>query len=192
MNKISILLLCLISVTLFSCSNEEDPKLPEIEPGEFNGNIGPHGYVLRNDKFNERTSTTHFDGENIQFQFNSDSSPTIFEGSIFEVNQILTVNLTDALNTQSYLFFESYSGAMNYLENWISLDWFEQRGDKETENFYTTIKDKQSIRADVVSVDYMGLKVPSLKVKIKGYLYNNENREDSVLIDATFVTQASY
>ena len=81
---------------------------------------------------------------------------------------------------------------MNYHENWISLDWFEQWGDKKTTNLYTTLKDKQSIQADIVSVDYMELKVPSLEVKIKGYLYNSENREDSVLINATFVTQASY
>ncbi len=61
MNKISILLLCLISVTLFSCSNEEDPKLPEIEPGKFYGDIGRVGYNLINDKWNQRVKTTHFD-----------------------------------------------------------------------------------------------------------------------------------
>ncbi len=192
MNKISILLLCLISVTLFSCSNEEDPKLPEIEPGKFYGDIGRVGYNLINDKWNQRVKTTHFDSNNIQFQFSADWGSSNINGIISDLNQKLTVNLTDALDTQSYLFFESYSGAMNYHENWIRLDWFEQWGDKKTTNLYTTLKDKQSIQADIVFVDYMELKVPSLEVKIKVYLYNSENREDSVLINATFVTQASY
>ncbi len=192
MNKLSILLLCLISVTLFSCSNEEDPKLPEIEPGKFYGDIGRVGYNLINDKWNQRVKTTHFDSNNIQFQFSADWGPSNINGTISDLNQILTVNLVDPLNTSSFPFFETYKGAKIYNENWISLDWYEKWGDKETENFYTTLKDKQSIEAEILSINYRELKVPSLEVKIKGYLYNSENREDSVLIDATFVTQAFY
>lgn len=192
MKKEIILLLCFINVLLFACSKEETPNLPEIEPGRFKGSIGRHGYDLINDKSNERTSTTHFDGENFQFQFNSNSSPTIINGSIYEVNQILKVNLIDPLNNPSFLFFETYKGAKNYIENWITVDWFEQRGDKKNKNFYTTIKEKQSVEAEILSVKYRDLKIPSLEVKIKGYLYNIENREDSILIDAAITTQASY
>lgn len=192
MKKVIILLLCIISVLSFSCSKEETPNLPEIEPGRFKGSIGRHGYDLINDKFNERTSTTYFDGKNFQIQFNSDTSPSVIDGSIFEVNQILTVNLVDPLNTSSFPFFETYKGAKIYNENWISVDWYEKWGDKETENFYTTIKEKQSIEAEILSVNYRELKVPSFEVKIKGYLYNTENREDSIMIDAAITTQASY
>jgi len=192
MKKEIILLLCFINVLLFACSKEETPNLPEIEPGRFKGSIGRHGYDLINDKSNERTSTTHFDGENFQFQFNSNSSPTIINGSIYEVNQILKVNLIDPLNNPSFLFFETYKGVKNYIENWITVDWFEQRGDKKNKNFYTTIKEKQSVEAEILSVKYRELKIPSLEVKIKGYLYNIENREDSILIDAAITTQASY
>lgn len=192
MKKEIILLLCFISVLLFACSKEKTSNLSEIEPGRFKGSIGRHGYDLINDKFNERTSTTHFDGENFQFQFNSDSSPSIIDGSIFDVDQILTVTLVDPLNTPSFLFFETYKGSKNYIENWITVDWFEQWGDQKTENFYTTVKEKQSVEAEILSVKYKELKIPSLEVKIKGYLYNIENREDSILIDAAFTTQASY
>lgn len=139
MKKEIIFLLCFISVLLFACSKEDTSNLTEIEQGRFKGSIGRHGYDLINDKFNERTSTTHFDGENFQFQFNSDSSPSIIDGSIYNANQILTVNLVDPLNTSSFPFFETYKGAKVYNENWITVDWFEQLGDKETENFYTAI-----------------------------------------------------
>ena len=164
MKKEIILLLCFISVLLFACSKEEALNLSEIEPGRFKGSIGQVGYDLVNDKFKERVSTTYFDGKNIQFQFNSDSSPTVNEGSIFEVNQLLTVNLADPLNTSSFLFFETYKDVKNYIENWITVDWFEQRGDRKTENFYTTVKEKQSIEAKILSVKYKELKTPSLEV----------------------------
>src|SRR5690554_6206574 len=186
MKKEIILLLCFISVLLFACSKKETPNLLEIEPGRFKGSIGQHGYDLINDKFNERTSTTHFDGKNLQFQFNSDFSPSIIDGSVFDINQILTVNLVGPLSTPSFLFFETYKGSKNYIENWITVDWFEQRGDKKTKNLYTTVKGKQTLEAGILSVKYKDLRIPSLEVKIKGYLYNIENREDSILIDAAF------
>ena len=193
MKKEIILQLFFISVLLFACSKEETPNLPQIEYGRFRGDIGRYFYDLINDKLNERTSTTHFDGKNFQFQFNSDSSsPSIIGGSIYEVNQILTVNLVEPLNTPSFLFFETYKGSKNYIENWITVDSFEQRGDKKTEKFYTTVKEKQSINVDILSVTYKELKTPSLKGRIKGYLYNVENKEDSILINATFTTQAAY
>ena len=193
MKKILIITQCLIIMLLFSCSENEGPNLPQIEYGRFRGDIGRHFYDLINDKFNERTSTTHYDSKNFQFQFNSDSSsPSIIGGSIYAYNQILTVNLVDPLNTPSFLFFETYKGSKNYIENWITVDSFEQRGDKKTEKFYTTVKEKQSRDVDILSVTYRDLKVPSLKGKIKGYLYNVENREDSILINATFTTQAAY
>ena len=125
MKKEIILQLFFISVLLFACSKEETPNLPQIEYGRFRGDIGRYFYDLINDKLNERTSTTHFDGENFQFQFNSNSSPTIINGSIYEVNQILKVNLIDPLNNPSFLFFETYKGAKNYIENWITVDWFD-------------------------------------------------------------------
>ena len=191
MKKEIILLLGFISVLLLACS-KETPSPPEIEPGRFQGNIGRHGYDLINDKSNERITTTHFDGENFQFQFNSDSLPSIIDGNIFVLNQVLTVNLVEPLNTASYLFFETYKDSKNYTENWITVDWFEQSGDRKTENFYTTVKDKQSVEAEILSVKYKELKIPSLEVKIKGYLYNTSNREDSILVDGAFTTQATY
>ena len=143
MKKEIILVLFFISVLLFSCSKEGIPNLPEIEPGSFNGIIGRHGYDLINDKSNERTSTTHFENNNLQFQFNSD----IIHTAYYTYNQLLTVNLVDPLNTASYFFFETYKGLKNYNESWIIVDWFEQSGDKKTKNFYTTVKEKQSVEA---------------------------------------------
>lgn len=140
MNKLSILLLCLISVTLFSCSNEEDPKLPEIEPGKFYGDIGRVGYNLINDKWNQRVKTTHFDSNNIQFQFSADWGPSNINGTISDLNQILTVNLVDPLNTSSFPFFETYKGAKIYNENWISLDWYEKWGDKKLKTSIPRLK----------------------------------------------------
>ncbi len=193
MKKILITTQCLILMLLFSCSENEGPNLEKIEYGRFRGDIGQHFYDLINDKFNERTSTTHFDGKNFQFHFNSDSSsPSIIFGIIYASNHILTVNLVEPLNTPSFLFFETFKGSKNYSENWITVDWFEQRGDKKTEKLYTTLKEKQSINVDILSVTYKELKIPSLKGKIKGYVYNVENKEDSILINATFTTQAAY
>ena len=193
MKKEIILLLCFIVVLLFACSKEETPNLPEIESGIFNGEIGRVGYYnISNDKLNKRITTTYFDGKAYQSQFNGDVSPTIIDGNIYELNQTLTINLEDPLNVSSFLLFETYKGASNYRENWISVDQYEQWDDKETTSFYTTVKEKQSIKAEILSVNYRELRVPSLKVKIKGYLYDIDNRQDSILIDATFTTQASY
>ncbi len=191
-NKIILLLLCFISVLLFACSKEESSNPLEVEPGSFKGYIGRHGYDLVNDKFNERVSITHFDGKNIQFQFKSDSSPSIIDGSIFEMNQLVTVNLVNPLKTSSFLFFNSYIESKNYIKNWITVDWFEQLGEQKTKKFYTTVKDKQSVEAEILSVKYKELRIPSFEVKIRGYLYNIENKKDSTLIDATFITQASH
>lgn len=187
---LAISLIVIASFT--SCEKNENPNLPEIEPGRFKGNIGRHGYDLVNDKFNERLSTTHFDNENFQFQFNSDASPSIIDGNFFDSNQILTVNLVNPFNTSSFLFFETYEGSKNYNQNWITVDWFEQWKDQKTENFYTTVKGKKSVEIEILSVKYKKLKVPSLEIKINGYLYNIKNREDSILIDAALSTQASY
>ena len=187
---LAISLIVIASFT--SCEKNENPNLPEIEPGRFKGNIGRHGYDLVNDKFNERLSTTHFDNENLQFQFNSDASPSIIDDIFFDFNQILTVNLVNPFNTSSFLFFETYEGSKNYNQNWITVDWFEQWKDQKTENFYTTVKGKKSIDINIVAIEYMNLKIPSIKGNMKGYLYNVENPKDSIYIKADFTTQASY
>lgn len=191
MKKEIILLLCFISIML-ACSKEGTPNLPEVEPGRFRGSIGQVGYDLVNDKFNKRVSTSYFDDKNIQFQFNSNFSATIIHGRIFDVEQLLTVNLVDPLNTPSFLFFETYKGSKNYTENWITVNWFEQWGDLKTEKFYTTLKDKKSVEAEILSVKYKELKIPSFEVKIRGYLYNTENREDSIFLDGILTSQALY
>ncbi|WP_352421515.1 hypothetical protein [Proteiniphilum sp.] len=54
------------------------------------------------------------------------------------------------------------------------------------------MKEKQFIEVEILSVDYLELEIPSFTVKIKGYLYDIDNRQDSILIDAKIMTQASY
>ena len=193
MKKTFFLVLSLTTLLLFSCSKEEAPHLPPIEPGNFNGYIGRAEYVIENDKVRDRIKTTFYDGSRCQFQFDGVTGPSeIYTGFLYAFDPVLTLNFVDVLNTQKFLYFDTYNGMNNNLQNWIAIDLFEQKGDDKTSKLYATVKEKKSIEAAILSVDYRELKVPSLKVKIKGYLYNADNREDSILIDATIKTQASY
>jgi len=192
MKKTIIFLIPLISVLLFACSKDDTPSHPNIEPGSFKGQIGKHGYDLINDKSNERISTNHFNGENIQFHFYTDISPTDIDGIIHELDQKLTVNLVDPINNSKISTFETYNNSSSFKENWIKVAWFEKFGDKKTDNLYITIKGKKTIEAEILSINYKDFKVPSLEVKLKGYLYNIENKKDSIFIDAVIKTQAIY
>lgn len=191
MKNANIILSCLISILSFSCSNNEKPSPEKIEYGKFKGNIGRHGYDLINNESNQRISTIHFDTKSIQFQFSSDLSSTMINGSVFDVRQRLAVNLVNPLNTSSFPFFETYKKSTNYNENWISVNWVEQSGNKNTNNLYISLKEKRAIAAEIISVNYKELKVPSFDIKIKGYLYNFDNKKDSILIDVAITTQAS-
>lgn len=194
MKKVFILPLCLLfTAILFSCSTEETPDLPQIEYGEFQGYIGSAAYYIENDKVRDRIITTFYNGSCCQFQFNGVTGPSeIYTNYLYAYDPVLTVNLVDVFNTQKPLSFDTYNGMKNYQRNWVAVDLFEQKGDDKTSKLYTTLKEKQFAEAENLSVDYRELKVPSLKVKIKGYLYNIDNRGDSIFIDATIKTQASY
>lgn len=181
----------LIVMLVLSCSKNEDPNLPEVKYGKFWGDIGADSYNLVNDKSNHRMQTTHFDGKNYQFKFAVyDSSNPL--GNVFKSDTELSVNLTDALNSKSYATFETYADIKDYSKDWIHLYYYKLRGDNEDKRVYTTVKEKLSIDVNISSIEYMDLKVPSIKGNMKGYLYNVENAKDSIYIKADFITQASY
>ncbi len=180
----------LIVTLLLSCSKKEDPNLEELAHGKFWGEIGPDGYNLVNDKSNPRMQTTHFDGKNYQFKFAVyDSSNPL--GNVIKTDTELTVNLTDALNSNSYAAFETYADIKDYSKDWIHLYYYKLRSNDEDKRVYTTVKEKLSIELNISSIEYMDLKVPSIKGSMKGYLYNVENPKDSIYIKADFITQAS-
>ena len=176
---------------VLSCTKDEVPNPSEIKHGKFWGEIGPDGYNLVNDKSNPRMQTTHFDGKNYQFKFSVyDSSNHL--GNVFKTDTELTVNLTDAINSKLYSSFETYADIKDYSKDWIHMYYYKLRGDNEDKRVYTTVKEKLSIDVNISSIEYMDLKVPSIKGNMKGYLYNVENAKDSIYIKADFFTQASY
>lgn len=181
----------LIVLLVLSCSKNEEPNFPEVKYGKFWGDIGADSYNLINDKSNPRMQTTHFDGKNYQFKFAVyDSSDHL--GFVFKTDTELTVNLTDALNSKLYATFETYADIKDYSKDWIHLYYYKLRGDDEDKRVYTTVKEKHSIDVNISSIEYIDLKVPSIKGNMKGYLYNVENPNDSIYIKADFITQASY
>lgn len=181
----------ILIASLTSCEQEKEPELPKVEYGGFWGEIGKDEYYLINSKEFPRMKTTYFDEINYQFQFTDDATGKI--NSIpYKSHTKLTINLTDALNSKSYSTFETYNNIRDYSKDWIHLYYYKKWDKDENKGVYTTVKEKQSIDINIVDIEYMNLKIPSIIGNMKGYLYNVENPKDSIYIKADFTTQASY
>ncbi len=104
--KLSSLLFFLSVLMFFSCSKDE-PNLPKIEPGSFDGDIGRAGYYgVRNFEWDERIVTTYFDGMNYQFQFITNQDLGVSSSTFdYDIKHRLTVNLTDPLGCPLFSCF---------------------------------------------------------------------------------------
>jgi hypothetical protein len=182
-----IMLLMSILLSLFACTKNETP-VTELELGNFEGKIDRSWYYTLNSKTETFLRTVGYNSGNYIFKFERESVGYAY------THQRLVVSLNNIPQQQSFQLFEPLNNE-SFSSTPDGISFYTKNADIDGKNVdvrtYTTVKNKRSISVDIDRIDYRDLKIPSLIGKIKGYLYNIENSKDSILIDATFRTQAS-
>ena len=168
---------------LLSCSKDHVEVKPYI-PGNFNGEIGRHGFYVKNDKFKKKIKTLDGDAHSIKFEFALDNSFDQF--SIY--NQLI-INLKDVNDNGVYKRFFTYTGHSVMNENWIYLKTKDGTLKDENEKIYTTLKDRETINIQIEKMSELDSKIPSVQGSMKGYLFNMKNQKDSILVQASFLTE---
>lgn len=168
---------------LLSCSKDHVEVKPYI-PGNFNGEIGRHGFYVKNDKFKKKIKTLDGDAHSIKFEFALDNSFDQF--SIY--NQLI-VNLKDIGAQTAYERFFTYTGNNVVNENWISLKIKDGTIGNDNSKIYTTLQDRETFKLQIERISEVGAKVPSVQGNMKGYLFNMKNQKDSILVQASFLTE---
>jgi len=169
--------------SLLSCSKDHVEVKPYI-PGNFNGEIGRHGFYVKNDKFKKKIKTLDGDAHSIKFEFELDNS---FEQFII-YNQLI-VNLKDIGAQTAYERFFTDTGNNVVNENWISLKIKDGTIGNDNSKTYTTLQDRETFKLQIERISEVGAKVPSVQGNMKGYLFNVKNQKDSILIQSSFLTE---
>ncbi|MGJ1323965.1 DUF5025 domain-containing protein [Sphingobacterium faecium] len=181
--KKNIIVAGFMMIGLLSCSKDHVEVKPYI-PGTFRGEIGRHGFYLENDKSRKVIKTLDGDAQSIKFEFELDNS---FDQFII-YNQLI-VNLKDMKAETTYKRFLPYVGDNGVNENWITLITKDGNIGNENAKIYSTLQDRETFNVQIEKISELQSKVPAVQGSMKGYLFNVKNHKDSILVQASFLTE---
>ena len=182
------ILSAVIAVLIFAGCGKENVETHPTELGRIDAQFGRNSYYLINELSRKVIQTLPYKNQEYAFKIELETFGNNGFND-FYFFQKLDVNLKDIAKGQVYHFDGTSTSHSREKLGGIHFEYHETIGDRNLKKVYYPLLGKSNVWIRIDNIKYENFATPAVEGEIKGYLYNKEDVQDSLLIDVKFLTE---